>query len=139
VLTFKDFFEYKGVQLQQMELKKLQQAKEQDAVADSEKRRRGRPNLYQLRLPKSKVKEVSDNTAAYTKARLRLDKKLPDKIFNYSTDFKELNAKPWHGMYVSITDGTYFQMQDTPHEEKRFFVTLCENNFIEKCNSIIFL
>jgi hypothetical protein len=48
---------------------------------------------------------------------------LVNKVFEYSADFKkELNGKKWYGMSTFITDGTYFQMQDTPELRKKYFV-----------------
>jgi hypothetical protein len=122
VNTFKEVFELKGAQLKDNEAMQLQQMKILHQQSGVGSKRRGRPNLYISRLPKSKVKEVSDNTAAYTKARGRLDIELVKKVFVYSTDFKELNGKKWHGMHVAVTDGTYFQMQDTEELRKKYYV-----------------
>lgn len=122
VNIFKEVFELKGAQLKDNEAMQLQQLKMDHQQSSVESKRRGRPNLYASRLPKSKVMEVSDNTAAYTKARGRLDTGLIKKVFAYSTDFKELNGKKWHGMPVAVTDGTYFQMQDTKELRKKYYV-----------------
>src|ERR1017187_6083175 len=122
VITFKEVFGLKGVQLKQNAALQLEQVKEEHRQFFGESKRRGRPNLYASHLPKSKVLEVSDNTAAYTKARGRLDIALIKKLFAYSTDYKELNAKKWHGMDVAVTDGTYFQMQDTEELRKKYYV-----------------
>ena len=129
VITFKEVFEFKGAQLQEKEILQLRQVKENHRQCSGEPKRRGRPNLYQSRLAKSKVKEVSDNTAAYTKARGRLDKEIVERVFAYSTDFKELNGKKWHGMPVAVTDGTYFQMQDTPALRKKYYVKEGDNAY----------
>jgi len=120
VNTFKEVFEYKGLKLQEAENLQLQQARNLDATLES--RGKGRPNLFLSHLPKSKTMEVSDNTAAYAKARTRLDLELVNKIFKYSADFKELNGRKWHGMDVIITDGTYFQMQDTEALRENYYV-----------------
>ena len=122
VITFKEVFELKGVQLKENEALQLEQVKKEHRQSFGESKRRGRPNLYTSHFPKSKVMEVSDNTAAYTKARGRLDIALIKKLFAYSTDYKELNAKKWHGMDVAVTDGTYFQMQDTEELRKKYYV-----------------
>jgi hypothetical protein len=122
VITFKEVFELKGVQLKEKEALQMEQVKQEHQQSFGESKRRGRPNLYTSHLPKSKVMEVSDNTAAYTKARGRLDIELIKKLFAYSTDFKELNGKKWHGMDVAVTDGTYFQMQDTEELRKKYYV-----------------
>ena len=129
VNTFKEVFELKGAQLKEKETLALQQIKEKHRLSCGEPKRRGRPSLYISRLPKSKVKEVSDNTAAYAKARGRLDIGLVKKVFAYSTDFKELNAKKWHGMHVAVTDGTYFQMQDTEELRKKYYVKEGDNAY----------
>lgn len=121
VNVFKDVFELKGQQLQAIEAEQLQQAKDLAALG-SEVKKRGRPNLFGTHLPKSKTKEVSDNTAAYTKARGRLEWDLVKKLFDYTADFKELDSYKWHGMNVSITDGTYFQMQDSKELRKKYYV-----------------
>ena len=121
VNTFKEVFELKGYQLQQKEALQLEQAKQEQRFYERPNRR-GRPNLYGSRLPKSKIKEVSDNTAAYAKARGRVDMELVKKIFAYSADCKALKAKQWHGMDVAVTDGTFFQMQDTACLRKKYYV-----------------
>jgi hypothetical protein len=107
----------------------LQKIKEDYSTLEGEIKRRGRPNLYASRLPKSKITEVSDNTAAYTKARTRINLELIKKIFDYSTDFKDLNGKKWHGMDVIITDGTYIQMQDTKDLKKKYYVRQQDNAY----------
>jgi hypothetical protein len=122
VITFKEVFEFKGSQLKEKEVLQLYEVKENHRQVFGDIKKRGRPNLYQSRLPKSKVNEVSDNTAAYAKARARVDKEMIKKVFAYSADFKELNGKKWHGMAVAVTDGTYFQMQDTPELRKKYYV-----------------
>lgn len=120
VNIFKEVFEYKGIQMQELENKQIQLAKEQEAMVET--RRKGRPNLFLSHLPKSKTMDISDNTAAFTKARKRLDINLVKQLFEYSADFKELNGRKWHGMDVVITDGTYFQMQDTEELRKKYYV-----------------
>jgi hypothetical protein len=47
-------------------------------------RRRGRPNKYDNKLPKSKQEDISLNTAAYSKARKRLPVELTEKLFSHS-------------------------------------------------------
>lgn len=131
VNIFKEAFELKGKEIKEKEDLQLQleQAEENRRIAAGASKTRGRQRLYNSRLPKSKVMEVSDNTAAYTKARTRLDNALVNKIFDYSADFKELNAKKWHGMNTFITDGTYFQMQDTKELRKKYFVKEGDNAY----------
>jgi hypothetical protein len=74
----------------------------------------GRPKLYKPHISKSKLQSVSSNTAAYSKARKRLDDELINEVFEKTKDFSDLTtAYQWKGHNVFITDGTYFQMQDT--------------------------
>lgn len=121
VNIFKEVFELKGQQLLAEETFRTEQEKRLYQTSDNLKKR-GRPRLFTPQIKKSKIKEVSDNTAAFSKARARLDSHLVKSLFEYSADFKELNGKLWHGMRVGITDGTYFQMQDEPELRKKYYV-----------------
>jgi hypothetical protein len=121
VIIFKEVFELKGARLRQTEELRLQKEHELQLLAGGV-RKRGRPRHFLSHLPKSKLNEVSDNTAAYTKARGRLEIGLAKKVFDYSADLKRLNGKQWHGTNVAITDGTYFQMQDTKALKEKYFV-----------------
>ncbi|HEX2959178.1 MAG TPA: hypothetical protein VHO70_20255 [Chitinispirillaceae bacterium] len=68
-----------------------------------------------IQIPISKIKDISANTATYSKARGRIEQGLIDNVFNATTDFTDLNCvQKWHGHNVFNTDGTYFQMQDSP-------------------------
>lgn len=131
VNIFKQVFEMKGKEIKEKEALQLQaaQIEERSSLASATTKKRGRRRLYASRLPKSKEMEVSDNTAAYTKARARLDKDLVNKIFHYSADFKELNAKKWYDMNVFVTDGTYFQMQDSEELRKKYFIKQGDNAY----------
>ena len=131
VNIFKEVFELKGKEIKKKEAVQLQleQAEEIRSIAAGELRKRGRRRLYTSRLPKSKELAVSDNTAAYAKARARLENTLVNKVFEYSADFKELNGKKWHGMNTFITDGTYFQMQDTEELRKKYYVKEGDNAY----------
>jgi len=74
--------------------------------------RRGPKKKYKLKIPKSITAEVSSNTAAYSKARTRIDIDLLTEIFKKTRE--DLDSKySWHGRRTYITDGTYVQMQDT--------------------------
>ena len=128
---FKAVFESKGQEIKQKEAEQLQleQAEENRSLAEGAVRKRGRRRLYKSRLPGSKTLEVSDNTAAYAKARARLDNNLVNEVFKYSADFKELNDKKWYDMNTFITDGTYFQMQDTKELRKKYFVKEGDNAY----------
>jgi|GEM_PF-687259 len=73
----------------------------------------GRPCEYKVKLPASKMKDISSNTAAYSKARKRVDLALIDRVFKETATDKGLSCvKPWHERIAYNTDGTYFQMQD---------------------------
>lgn len=74
----------------------------------------GRPRKYTVELPKSLEKDISLNTAAYSKARDRVPLELVGDLFDASRIEKADNAYThWHGYNVLIGDGTYLQMQDT--------------------------
>lgn len=74
----------------------------------------GRPRKYTVRLPKSLDKDISLNTAAYSKARGRLPIGLTQELFLASRiQHAENTYTHWHGLQVLIGDGTYVQMQDT--------------------------
>ncbi|MBF0433573.1 MAG: IS4 family transposase [Fibrobacteria bacterium] len=74
-------------------------------------------------LPISKKKDISLNTAAFSKARGRLEQGLIDQAFIASTDYSNLNCvQRWYGRLVYNTDGTYFQMQDTPDVSEQYRV-----------------
>lgn len=84
------------------------------AIAESGKRKRGRPRTGKVRIPISKIKDVSSNTAAFSKARDRVDVALIEQAYKDSADFSTLDGiSRWHGRLVYNTDGTYLQMQDT--------------------------
>jgi hypothetical protein len=74
--------------------------------------RRGPKKKYKLKLPKSKISEISVNTAAYSKARKRINFDLLRGIFEKTRENATSNYL-WYGMKTYITDGTYVQMQDT--------------------------
>ena len=74
--------------------------------------RRGPKKKYKLKIPKSKTSEISVNTAAYSKARKRINFDLLRGIFEKTRESTD-SAYSWYGMKTYITDGTYVQMQDT--------------------------
>ena len=132
VNIFKEVFELKGKEIKEKELIELQleQAEETRSIKAGATRKRGRPRLYTSLLPKSKELEISDNTAAFTKARARLSNGLVNKVFEYSADLKKKsNDNKWYGMSTFITDGTYFQMQDTVELRKKYFVKEGDNAY----------
>lgn len=83
----------------------------------------GRPKKYTVRLPKSLDKDISLNTAAYSKARNRVPAKLTQDLFDASRIGDARNDYThWHGYLVLIGDGTYIQMQDTQSIRKDYEV-----------------
>lgn len=122
VNIFKQSFELRSRHIMENESRRLLLEQEEDRrnMLAGRQRKRGRPKLYQSKLPKSKLGKISDNTAAYAKARIRLDKELVRSVFQYSADYKEYNGKQWHGMKTFITDGTYLQLQDTKQIREHF-------------------
>jgi len=103
---------------QQHKMQVLENLKEQikkEQEEDRQKRKKpGRPKQYVVQLPESLNKDISLNTAAYSKARDRVSLSLTQELF-WATRIQ--NAKNdythWHGHKVYIGDGTYLQMQDT--------------------------
>ena len=73
--------------------------------------RRGPKKKYKVKIPKSKISEISVNTAAYSKARTRIKFELLQEIFDKTRKNNDLPAL-WYGKRTYITDGTYVQMQD---------------------------
>lgn len=83
----------------------------------------GRPRKFEVQLPKSLSRDISFNTAAYSKARKRLPLELTQKLFLASRVEKAKNDYThWRGYRVFIADGTYLQMQDTKEIRKDFAV-----------------
>ncbi len=83
----------------------------------------GRPPKQTITLPKSKEKDISLNTAAYSKARSRLPVEMTTTLFKASSMKEERNSySHWHGRRVLIGDGTYLQMQDTEALKKEYRV-----------------
>ncbi|HEY4325278.1 MAG TPA: IS4 family transposase [Mucilaginibacter sp.] len=119
VNIFKEIFESRGEHIVQREREELENKRQMDNTID---KRMGRPKLYQSQLPKSKTQPVSDNTAAYTKARQRLGYSLVQQVFDYSKDFTGIEQSLWHGMKTYNTDGTYCQMQDSEELRKKYYV-----------------
>src|ERR1700722_3287 len=118
VLIFSDVFHARSAQLQKEEAVRLEKQKEQDAA--SKEVIKGRPKKYKPKLAKSKTKEISLNTAGYSKARKRVDVALLEQVFDYSS--QSGHGPLWQGMEVYIADGTYFQMQDTPSLRSKYYV-----------------
>jgi len=98
-----------------------QKQKELDQMSTDKKA--GRPKKYTVQLPKSLEKDISLNTAAYSKARERIPMKLTQDLFQASRIQQAENPYAlWHGYRVLIGDGTYVQMQDTESIRKAYEV-----------------
>ena len=77
--------------------------------------KRGRRRLFKVKVATSKTMPISQNTSAYSRARNRVEQGLIDTVYAATTQSQGLGCvKPWHGRIVYNTDGTYFQMQDSP-------------------------
>ena len=112
-------------QHKQQALKELKQeaAKQQELDLIQCEKGAGRPKKYSVKLPKSLEKDISLNTAAYSKARDRVPVKLTQDLFDASRIAAAANGYThWHGYRVLIGDGTYLQMQDTPAIRKDYEV-----------------
>ena len=92
-------------------------------LESKENPRAGRPRKKILSIPKSKEKDISLNTAAYSKARTRLPLELTRELFSASRLKRVKNQySHWHNRRVFIGDGTYVQMQDTPELRDKYKV-----------------
>jgi hypothetical protein len=96
-------------------LKTLQEQMEMERESNRIRTKKaGRPKNYAVRLRSSLDKDISLNTAAYSKARERLPFEMAKKLFLASRiQEAEKPYAHWHGYRVMIGDGTYLQMQDT--------------------------
>lgn len=100
---------------QQHKLQAIQEQEEQIKIQQSiTKKTSGRPKKLEIRIPKSLEKNISLNTAAYSKARERVPLELTYDLFKNSLiEHVKNDYSHWHGYRVLIGDGTYIQMQDT--------------------------
>ena len=126
VNVFKHVFEQDCRYLEQEEKEQLDYQRNQAKDTDC---RSGRPRKYKSKLPKTKTREMSDNTAAYSKARKKIDKELIEKIFIHSTAFGLSDKECWHGMQTYISDGTYLQLQDTNDIKSEYYVKEMESSY----------
>jgi len=102
--------EHKRHVLEELE-KEAQKQEELDRLSE---KKPGRPKKYTVRLPKSLEKDISLNTAAFSKARGRVPIELTEALFRATRIENAQNPYThWHGYQVMIADGTYLQMQDT--------------------------
>jgi len=83
----------------------------------------GRPKTYSIQLRKSLEKDISLNTAAYSKARDRVPMELANELFKASRIEHATNEYThWNGYRVFSGDGTYIQMQDTESIREKYEV-----------------
>jgi len=83
----------------------------------------GRPKKYTLQMPRSLEKDISLNTAAYSKARDRVPIELAIELFKASRIEQSNNSYThWDGYRVFVGDGTYIQMQDTVSLREKYEV-----------------
>jgi hypothetical protein len=109
-----------------------QQRALKEAIDTGGKRKRGRPRTGKVRIPISKIKDISSNTAAFSKARERIDVALIEHAYKASADFSTLESSSrWHGRLVYNTDGTYFQMQDTQEIPEKYRVQRSSNGLTQ--------
>ncbi|MCX6158431.1 MAG: IS4 family transposase [Ignavibacteriae bacterium] len=121
---FKQLHDNQIEKIHQTAKESIEQEKAEDLR--NPKKQRGRKKKYQTKIPKSKTIEISASTAAYSKARSRLDIRLFEEIFYKTRDNSKLKIY-WHGMQTFLTDGTYTQMQDTK-ELKEIYDVKGKNN-----------
>jgi hypothetical protein len=110
VNIFNEKYEAECKILKQREAELLLQYREEDSPKE---KKRGRPRKYKSKIPKSKNKELSNSTVAYTNARKRLPIELLEVIFEQTNAPVDIKEESWHGYRTYITDGTYLQLQDT--------------------------
>jgi len=112
--------QHKEQTLEELE-EQLEKQKELDRRSTEKKV--GRPKKYAVQLPKSLEKNISLNTAAYSKARERVPLSLTQELFAATRIHHCENAYThWHGYRVMIGDGAYVQMQDTESLRKEYEV-----------------
>lgn len=98
-------------------------AQKQKELDEKLEKKPGRPKKYTVRLPKSLEKDISLNTAAFSKARGRLSVDKTKELFLASRiEDAENSYTHWNGYKVLIGDGTYVQMQDTKSIRKDYEV-----------------
>jgi len=117
VNIFNEKYESECEILKQKEMKSLLRSKEEDSKRG---KKSGRPRKYKSKIPKSKSRELSNSTVAYTNARKRLPIGLLQLIFNQTNTPSDIKEENWHGYKTYITDGTYLQLQDTSKIREKY-------------------
>ena len=123
---FKSVFESRSRELLQKEEALLEEEKQTDAQSSI---KAGRPKKYRSKLLKSYRQPVSGNTAGYSMARKRLDKRIFETVYEHSLDFGECEEEYWNGMRTFISDGTYLQLQDTEDIKSEYAVKGMEESY----------
>jgi hypothetical protein len=123
---FKLVFESRSQELIQTEEALLKAEKNTDAQHTI---KAGRPKKYKSKLPKSFQQPVSSNTAGYSMARKRLDKRIFEIVYEHSIDFGDCEEESWNGMRTYISDGTYLQLQDTEDIKNEYVVKGMEDSY----------
>ena len=109
------------VQALELQEQRILIQKEEDSKSSIKKA--GRPKKYSLQLSKSLQKNISLNTAAYSKARERVPIELAnDLLIKSRIEQPENNYTHWHGYRIFLGDGTYIQMQDTRSLREKYEV-----------------
>lgn len=98
-------------------------------LVENEKRKPGRPRKNFVKVQKSKMKEISYNTASFDEARQRFPLELLKEIFkNIRPDIQEKYL--WHGHEVFIVDGTTAKTVDNK-ELREHFMGNSENSKLQ--------
>lgn len=121
VSLFKNKFDLLNALKIEKENEKL--LKEETDYLKMENYKRGRPRKFKSRIKKSHKKEMSLNTAAFSKAKDRLPLELIKEGYNKSKEVEQTHKSLFHNMEVLITDGTYLQLQDTKDIQKNYGTT----------------
>lgn len=106
-------------------IEELRQKNQTQKEEDNQKaiKKAGRPKTYSVQLRKSLEKDISLNTAAYSKARDRVPIELANELFKASRIEHATNDYThWNGYRVFLGDGTYVQLQDTESIRDKFEV-----------------
>jgi hypothetical protein len=109
------------VQALELQEQRILIQKEEDSKSSIKKA--GRPKKYTLQLSKSLEKNISLNTAAYSKARERVPIELANDLLIKSRIEQPKNSYThWYGYRIFLGDGTYIQMQDTKSIREKYEV-----------------
>ncbi len=114
---------HQKLKAQAIELQEQRMLIQKEEDSKSSIKKAGRPKKYTLQLSKSLGKNISLNTAAYSKARERVPMELAnDLLIKSRIEQPENNYTHWNGYRVYLGDGTYIQMQDTKSIREKYEV-----------------